>query len=57
MTLGAHGSVTGNFSRDPGLPNQIPIMDGWNYTVRLYQPEPELFEGRWTFPGCGLMTR
>lgn len=44
------GSVTVNFGGDPDLPNQIPIMDGWNYTVRLYQPEPELRDGSWTFP-------
>jgi hypothetical protein len=25
-------------------------LDGWNYTVRLYQPEPELLDGSWTFP-------
>jgi hypothetical protein len=44
------GSVTINFGGEPELPNQIPIMEGWNYTVRLYQPEPELLDGRWTFP-------
>jgi hypothetical protein len=44
------GTVTVNFGGDPGLPNQIPVMDGWNYTVRLYQPEPELPDGSWTFP-------
>ena len=44
------GSVTINFGGDPDLPNQIPIMDGWNYTVRLYQPVPELLDGRWAFP-------
>jgi hypothetical protein len=25
-------------------------MDGWNYTVRLYQPRPEILDGTWTFP-------
>jgi hypothetical protein len=25
-------------------------MDGWNYTVRLYQPQPEILDGSWTFP-------
>ena len=44
------GSVTINFGGDPDLPNQIPVMEGWNYTVRLYQPQPELLDGRWTFP-------
>ena len=26
-------------------------MDGWNYTVRLYRPRPEVLDGSWTFPG------
>jgi hypothetical protein len=30
--------------------NCLPIMDGWNYTVRLYQPKKEILEGEWTFP-------
>lgn len=30
--------------------NCLPIMDGWNYTVRLYQPKEEILEGEWTFP-------
>jgi hypothetical protein len=31
-------------------PNCLPTMDGWNYTVRLYQPRPEVLDGSWTFP-------
>ena len=31
-------------------PNCLPIMDGWNYTVRLYRPRPEILDGSWTFP-------
>ena len=31
--------------------NCLPIMEGWNYTVRLYQPKKEILEGEWTFPG------
>lgn len=23
---------------------------GWNYTVRLYRPRPEVLKGSWTFP-------
>jgi len=30
--------------------NCIPIMAGWNYTIRLYQPRPEILDGTWTFP-------
>lgn len=35
---------------DDGRVNCLPIMDGWNYTVRLYQPAPEILNGKWTFP-------
>ncbi|WP_204113274.1 DUF1214 domain-containing protein [Shimia biformata] len=30
--------------------NCLPIMEGWNYTVRLYQPGPEILDGNWRFP-------
>ena len=33
-----------------GRPNCLPILDGWNYTIRLYRPRPEVLEGSWTFP-------
>jgi hypothetical protein len=45
------GSVTVQFGGTHGsAPNILPIMPGWNYTVRLYRPRPELLEGRWKFP-------
>jgi hypothetical protein len=25
-------------------------MEGWNYTVRMYRPGPEILDGSWTFP-------
>jgi hypothetical protein len=31
-------------------PNFLPIMDGWNYLVRLYRPYKEILDGTWTFP-------
>jgi hypothetical protein len=31
-------------------PNRLPIMEGWNYIVRLYQPRPEVLDGSWKFP-------
>lgn len=49
-TANPDASVTVNFGGDPDLPNQIPIMDGWNYVVRLYQPERAILDGSWTFP-------
>ena len=35
---------------DDGRPNCIPIMDGWNYLVRLYRPHPEVLDGSYQFP-------
>lgn len=35
---------------DGRTPNCLPIMKGWNYTVRLYRPRPELLHGKWRFP-------
>jgi hypothetical protein len=33
-----------------GTVNCLPIMAGWNYTVRLYRPRPEIVDGRWRLP-------
>ena len=45
------GSVTIHFGGcGDDRPNCLPIMDGWNYTVRLYRPRPEVLGGSWTFP-------
>lgn len=35
---------------DGKIPNCLPIMKGWNYTVRLYRPRPEILDGSWAFP-------
>ena len=35
---------------DDGRVNCLPIMEGWNYVVRLYQPGPKILDGSWTFP-------
>ena len=45
------GSVTVHFGGcGDGRPNCLPIMDGWNYVVRLYRPRPEILDGTWNFP-------
>jgi hypothetical protein len=45
------GAVTVQFGGCDGkIPNCLPIMAGWNYTVRLYRPRPEILNGAWTFP-------
>lgn len=30
--------------------NCLPTMPGWNYTVRLYRPRPEILDGGWKLP-------
>jgi len=48
---GPDGSVTIQFGGCNGeIPNCLPIMSGWNYTVRLFRPRPEILDGTWRFP-------
>lgn len=50
-TRNGDGSVTVHFGGcGDDRPNCLPIMEGWNYTVRLYRPRPEVLDGSWTFP-------
>ena len=45
------GSYTIHFGAcEDGRINCIPITAEWSYTVRLYQPRPEILDGSWTFP-------
>lgn len=45
------GSIAIQFGGCDGkTPNCLPIMKGWNYTVRLYRPRPEILSGKWKFP-------
>jgi hypothetical protein len=44
------GSITIHFGGDPKADNFLPIVSGWNYIVRLYQPRKEILDGSWTFP-------
>ena len=47
----ADGSVTVQFGGcEKAVPNCLPIMAGWNYTVRLYRPRKEILDGSWKFP-------
>lgn len=52
------GTVTVRFGGD-GDPsrNSIPVVDGWNYLVRLYRPRPEVLAGTWHFPDLGTTPR
>ncbi len=44
------GSITIHFGGDPKADNFLPIVPGWSYLVRMYQPGPEILNGSWTFP-------
>ena len=46
----ADGSITIHFGGDKDQINYIPISEGWNYVVRLYEPGEEILDGSWTFP-------
>jgi hypothetical protein len=37
---GCHGKIE----------NCLPITQGWNYTVRLFLPRPDILDGTWKFP-------
>ena len=44
-------SVTTNFGAcDDGRINCLPISEGWNYAVRMYEPRQEILDGSWKFP-------
>jgi hypothetical protein len=48
---GSDGSVAIQFGGCDGkIPNCLPTMPGWNYTVRLYRPRAEVLNGKWKFP-------
>jgi hypothetical protein len=45
------GSVAVQFGGCDGkIPNCLPIVNGWNYMVRLYRPRDEILNGMWKFP-------
>ena len=39
-----------HFGGDPSRTNFLPITEGWNYIVRLYQPGWQIIEGSWAPP-------
>jgi len=45
------GSITINFGAcEDGRINCLPISEGWNYAVRMYEPRQEILDGSWRFP-------
>jgi hypothetical protein len=49
------GSLTIHFGGDPESVNYLPILEGWNYTVRLYQPRKDVLDGTWVFPSVEVV--
>ena len=51
------GSVNVQFGGCDGkIPNCLPIMKGWNYTVRMYRPREEILSEKWKFPEARPMS-
>ena len=46
----ADGSITIHFGGDKDQINYLPIPEGWNYAIRMYEPGEEILDGSWTFP-------
>lgn len=47
----ADGTVRIQFGGCDGkIANCLPIVPGWNYTVRLYRPKAAILDGSWKFP-------
>ncbi|CDG83794.1 DUF1254 domain-containing protein [Janthinobacterium agaricidamnosum] len=48
---GADGNVSIQLGAcDGGMPNCLPITDGWSYVVRMFRPRAEILDGTWVFP-------
>ena len=44
------GTYTINFSNDTNKINNLDIEHGWNYTIRMYEPQKTILDGTWSFP-------
>lgn len=44
------GSTTIQFGDCQGVSNCLEIMDGWNYAIRIYEPDESILTGKWKFP-------
>ncbi|MCE8515022.1 DUF1254 domain-containing protein [Ruegeria pomeroyi] len=50
-TYNEDGSMTVHLGGcEDGRVNCLPLVEGWNYTVRLYRAAPEVLDGSWAFP-------
>ena len=39
---------------EDGRVNCLPLMEGWNYVVRMYRPEQQIIDGSWKSPPVEL---
>lgn len=44
------GSVIIHFGGDENADNYMDIFEGWNFTLRLYEPTEAYFNGEWVLP-------
>ncbi|MCJ7814809.1 MAG: DUF1254 domain-containing protein [Xanthomonadales bacterium] len=44
------GSVTIHFGGDENADNYMDIFDGWNFSLRIYEPTAAYFNGEWVLP-------
>jgi hypothetical protein len=44
------GSVSINFGGDENAVNYMDIFDGWNFSMRIYEPTEAYFNGEWVRP-------
>jgi len=57
-TKNADGSITIHFGGcEDGRVNCLPIMEGWNYGVRLYEPEKAVLDGSYVFPSVEAVSQ
>jgi len=49
-TPNENGSYTIHFGGDPNNDNYLPITQGWNYVMRLFQPQKHATDGGWILP-------
>jgi hypothetical protein len=54
-TPAADGSVTIQFGGDESVPNQLPIVPGWNYVFRMYRPRKAILDGTWKAPAAQVV--
>lgn len=55
-TPSADGAYTIHFGGcEDGRVNCVPISPGWNYSIRLYQPQEAILDGSWTFPAIEVV--